>query len=255
MSPIMRFTYLSSRPNNAFTLIELLVVIAIIALLAAILFPVFARARENARRSSCASNEKQLGLAVQQYTQDYDERYLPVGIDNPARNWGILIQPYVKSVQVLKCPSNSTTGTMNWNPASEIQSPISYGMNYHIGYVGGALGNALPLSAIDSPSQKILFAETRASEAGLANTDWTGTQWGNTYGFAGHLGTWNCAFADGHVKALRPLKTMVPYNMWGQFNDNTAADGPNCGTSWSINCDVAGTQSIAGMAGLDQKYN
>jgi len=99
----------SHRPG--FTLIELLVVIAIIAILASILFPVFARARENARRSSCQSNMKQLGLGIIQYTQDYDEKYPlarqetdPITIYSYAY-WGQLIMPYVKSPQVLECPS------------------------------------------------------------------------------------------------------------------------------------------------------
>ena len=94
----------------AFTLIELLVVIAIIAILAAILFPVFARARENARRSSCQSNLKQVGLGILQYAQDYDE-YLPIG-NLPSGNafvgqgWASTVMPYIKSTQVLKCPSD-----------------------------------------------------------------------------------------------------------------------------------------------------
>ena len=103
-----------SRGRNAFTLIELLVVIAIIAILAAILFPVFARARENARRSSCASNLKQIGLGILQYTQDYDEKFLsqagPTGFfsaTNTDRNFGIILQPYIKSKQVFVCPSAS----------------------------------------------------------------------------------------------------------------------------------------------------
>src|SRR6476661_3585247 len=101
----------STFQKRAFTLIELLVVIAIIALLAAILFPVFARARENARRSSCINNLKQLGLGLQQYTQDYDEM-LPAG--NSAANgfwgqgWAGAIYPYVKSTQLYKCPNDST---------------------------------------------------------------------------------------------------------------------------------------------------
>ena len=97
---------------KGFTLIELLVVIAIIAILAAILFPVFARARENARRSSCQSNLKQIGLGLIQYTQDYDEINAPnvtaLGT-TPAtyRVWPDLVQPYVKSTQVFSCPSDS----------------------------------------------------------------------------------------------------------------------------------------------------
>jgi len=119
----------SSQARNAFTLIELLVVIAIIAILAAILFPVFARARENARKSSCQSNLKQIGLASAQYTQDYDESLYPHRFNStpnplmqqnggPIDNalitgsaqkkifWISLLQPYAKSLQVFQCPSN-----------------------------------------------------------------------------------------------------------------------------------------------------
>ena len=110
----------TQRKRSAFTLIELLVVIAIIAILAAILFPVFARARENARRASCQSNLKQIGLGIMQYTQDYDETYplYEVG-GNPSTDypyldgngvsvdWSLAVQPYTKSMQVLACPSDS----------------------------------------------------------------------------------------------------------------------------------------------------
>ena len=103
------------RTKSAFTLIELLVVIAIIAILAAILFPVFARARENARRSSCMSNMKQLGLGVLQYTQDYDEKY-PSGTNGTrGRGWAGQIFPYVKSAQIYVCPSD-TKPNNTFNP-------------------------------------------------------------------------------------------------------------------------------------------
>src|SRR5699024_3226078 len=94
----------ASRSHKAFTLIELLVVIAIIAILAAILFPVFARARENARRASCMSNLKQIALGYKQYTQDFDEKFPPTHIVVPInsadtdgfRGWAVLLQPYLK---------------------------------------------------------------------------------------------------------------------------------------------------------------
>lgn len=96
--------------SAGFTLIELLVVIAIIAILAAILFPVFARARENARRASCMSNEKQIGIAVMQYLQDYDKKYMHQHEDpNPSLStfWYQPLQSYIKSDQVFRCPSKT----------------------------------------------------------------------------------------------------------------------------------------------------
>jgi len=107
------------KKKSGFTLIELLVVIAIIAILAAILFPVFARARENARRSSCQSNEKNIALGFKQYIQDSDEVYPVVAAVGPAlMAWGQAepLGPYMKSTQVFICPSDSvTTGSYEYN--------------------------------------------------------------------------------------------------------------------------------------------
>ena len=100
----------SAKTRSAFTLVELLVVIAIISILAAILFPVFARARENARRSSCQSNLKQLGLGVQQYIADYDGNIPPQQLQYTATTnvfWPTLIKPYIKADQIFTCPSAS----------------------------------------------------------------------------------------------------------------------------------------------------
>lgn len=112
------------REASGFTLIELLVVIAIIAILAAILFPVFGRARENARRSSCSSNLKQIGLGMMQYSQDFDET-LPQIVENQAgplapqpvepKSWVQILNPYIKSYQLWQCPSETTTGATPYN--------------------------------------------------------------------------------------------------------------------------------------------
>jgi prepilin-type N-terminal cleavage/methylation domain-containing protein/prepilin-type processing-associated H-X9-DG protein len=134
--------------RKGFTLIELLVVIAIIAILAAILFPVFAKAREKARQITCASNLKQLGLGIAMYIQDYDEN-LPSGNDNvPAtptadiNGWAAQIMPYLKSNGILHCPDDATQGfTSTSAPAAPMAAlepigttfvPISYGINSNL---------------------------------------------------------------------------------------------------------------------------
>jgi prepilin-type N-terminal cleavage/methylation domain-containing protein/prepilin-type processing-associated H-X9-DG protein len=146
-----------TRRVKGFTLIELLVVIAIIAILASILFPVFGRARENARRSSCQSNLKQLGLGIGQYTQDYDEKYpyqVPGQINvwptwDPASgvSWAQGIYPYVKSYQVYQCPSASPY------PAASI---IGLG-NTNYQFNGVVIGRSM--SAIQQSTQIITIQE------------------------------------------------------------------------------------------------
>ena len=120
--------------KRGFTLIELLVVIAIIAILAAILFPVFQKVRENARRTSCASNEKQLALGVLQYVEDSDEGYPvqpePNGTNSYdyQQNWVYTVQPYIKSYDVFKCPDDSHTVNGTDGPIN------SYVANSVVGY-------------------------------------------------------------------------------------------------------------------------
>ena len=148
---------LTKNTKSAFTLIELLVVIAIIAILAAILFPVFARARENARRSSCQSNMKQVGLGLLQYAQDYDEK-LPAGnVGNLCWGWAGPIYPYVKSSQVFVCPSDSNGGTTTGG-----LTPVSYGYNLNLTACdsGGVAFGATPtLSSMQAPTRTVLIYE------------------------------------------------------------------------------------------------
>ena len=148
--------------RKGFTLIELLIVIAIIAILTAILFPVFARARENAKRASCASNMKQTGLAMMQYNQDFDERYVPYSSDGTSTGvavpWNIVLQPYTKSTQVLLCPSNTISPvetSIGVSPARTIT--VNYTYNFNIATNTGS--TAKSLAQIQLPSQTPMILE------------------------------------------------------------------------------------------------
>ena len=144
------FHTFSPRLNKGFTLIELLVVVAIIALLAAILFPVFGRARENARRSSCQSNLKQIGLGITQYSQDYDEKMVPLrwyynNTLNPTKHsvmpWPSMVQPYVKSAQVFQCPSNSVASAFRMSGTNRSLLGSTAGIETPNGIPGSYVGN------------------------------------------------------------------------------------------------------------------
>jgi len=205
--------------RRGFTLIELLVVIAIIAILAAILFPVFARARENARRSSCQSNMKQIGLGILQYTQDYDETYPPRG--NGAGSFRQLTQPYIKSTQLFECPSNTQNKTVADGAIGNFPAVNrSYGVNSR--FMDDNSGRSL--SEAQTPAGSILMGESRESWTDYGSAWWTGTEY--EVGFAGHLSTANYLFADGHVKALRPTQTATPQNMWGEFGGGCCSSAP-----------------------------
>ena len=214
------------RTQRGFTLIELLVVIAIIAILAAILFPVFARARENARRASCQSNVKQILLGVLQYAQDYDEKY-PVA---HTPSWYLSTQPYLKSTQIFHCPSDSSTDAAN--AAFGTGTPgfvVSYGGNYD---AFGDANQPRTLASFDSPSTMVMVTDAgkRADLAtgrvtvdsppkndagslrilidvhhGGGTFDAAATGDGNWMGPSPrHLETVVVGFVDGHVKSLRP---------------------------------------------------
>ena len=155
--------------TRAFTLIELLVVIAIIAILAAILFPVFQKVRENARRTSCLSNEKQLGLAFTQYTQDYDELYpcgavAGTGVKSTGQGWGGQLYTYVKSTGVYKCPDDSTAQQTNGGFSDY---PVSYA--YNANTVNHGSGAAL--SQFNAPASTVLLCEAFGAPARVDQSD------------------------------------------------------------------------------------
>jgi prepilin-type N-terminal cleavage/methylation domain-containing protein/prepilin-type processing-associated H-X9-DG protein len=168
------------RKSAAFTLIELLVVIAIIAILAAILFPVFAKAREKARQAACMSNEKQIGLGILQYIQDYDEKFpsgvtgiaapAPPSAANPvvASNgagvgWAGGISPYVKSAQLFKCPDDSTP------PAAANTYPVSYALNMYLPATSQAAMVAPTTTVMLTEATNIAAYITLVDENGSAN--------------------------------------------------------------------------------------
>ncbi len=148
-----------------FTLIELLVVIAIIAILAAILFPVFAQAREKARAIACLSNSRQLATANFMYTQDYDEVILPstnyaVPTNDPLRIWPAMIQPYVKNQGVFICPSaQNARFAADWSVRGF--APIGYnGLTAYDPAGVEAPTSVASLASLDEPSRTVLMADT-----------------------------------------------------------------------------------------------
>jgi len=272
-----------TKRDCAFTLIELLVVIAIIAILAAILFPVFAKARDKARQTSCLSNMKQLGLGVMQYVQDYDQSYPYVRqLSAPVSVWGADIYPYVKSMQVFVCPSNTTDDGLSMGSGlnGTLRIPASYAMNDRMGNTSsGSVPAPLTDGGLDKPSQKILIAETKAMNGTdgklyphsiYAYWDWAipypnapynngKSQWEN-WAFFGHSGMANFIFIDGHVKAMKPTATVTPLNMYGQFKGNAAADGKGCQAYSNtigveaLNCDKAPQSVIDVMTLIESQW-
>jgi prepilin-type N-terminal cleavage/methylation domain-containing protein/prepilin-type processing-associated H-X9-DG protein len=208
--------------SRGFTLIELLVVIAIIAILAAILFPVFARARESARTSSCASNVRQLGLASHMYAQDYDE-LLPFdhyACNSPSPSHALLISqimPYLKNSQILYCPSAPKMGL-----ADIVSSAANIGAN-NIGYyyyswdavpsTCPAMGNSTWLAKVFLPT-KVGWTTARVMDESWDTSYWL---WSDIFCaptqkniHESSFGSINVCFMDGHVKFM-PQQTVAVF--------------------------------------------
>ncbi len=212
--------------ETGFTLIELLVVIAIIAILAAILFPVFAQARESARRTQCLSNIRQTGTAMYMYIQDYDETTPAVvhGSGTLENDFYAIIQPYVKNVQMFYCPDrtewtmpsgDNCSGQPLTNPQ---QRCIGYGYNWgilssvragmignRIHFTGGYIEPGISLASIVAPADMMVYGDTGDNPRYTICSNYIFQYYTNITrnGQLRHGGNLNINFADGHAKAMR----------------------------------------------------
>ncbi len=212
----------------AFTLIELLVVIAIIAILASILFPVFARARENARKASCQSNLKQIGISMQMYLQDNNSIFMPY-MQGPTTSPRALLEPYNKSRQIWVCPSEQDPQVL---AVSSDAQRVSYMINWQLSSSVSSPITPRSETLIAKPTEMVLTHDSNTGELGWTEgnswdngktTDWpqqrsngcTESNLGKTVTpcgvesylepeFTRHNGTFNVLFLDGHVKAQTP---------------------------------------------------
>lgn len=166
--------------------------------------------------------------------------------------------------------SSGNLSQMGSNGPAYPSVPAGYAMNDRMGAANfpSTIPSPLHEGALEKSAQKIIIGETIVKDSGTATAtptplyaywNWT-TEW-EDYGYAGHLGTSNYLFFDGHVKALKPLATVSPINMYGQFNGNVAADGRGCqaysntiGTE-AINCDVTPAAIVTAVGALNNKWN
>jgi prepilin-type N-terminal cleavage/methylation domain-containing protein/prepilin-type processing-associated H-X9-DG protein len=218
--------------RRAFTLIELLVVIAIIAILAAILFPVFAQAKEAAKRANCLSNQKQIGIGTLLYSNDFDDTFVP-GSVQAGGSFSImyfegLLHPYIKNEQVWQCPNAAHTATLRRSIGMTNKSAVE------LNSFASALNRALNYSSVGYPSEFIVMAEVQPAALNLnpagfrfvssgqsfqacravVNRIANLSQNNNTRPYIRHNNTANYAMSDGSAKNRRPESTLLPLNLW-----------------------------------------
>ncbi|HEX3000265.1 MAG TPA: prepilin-type N-terminal cleavage/methylation domain-containing protein [Armatimonadota bacterium] len=229
-----------ARKHRGFTLIELLVVIAIIAILAAILFPVFARARENARKANCLSNTKQIATGLIMYLQDYDQCYPYYMVSRPGvsgtshgyamrmDSWPLAIYPYTKNAKIFFCPSDSASGNAPATPQANLTATVSYAYRYCLGYAAEARWSR-PLNDTDfcRPAETVVIYE---------RFDWHGDKlgmWTSPLTNAPGALLLNSVYADGHAKIWKMRNYSTNYK---NFDANWLANNEgNSDGSWNPN--------------------
>jgi prepilin-type N-terminal cleavage/methylation domain-containing protein/prepilin-type processing-associated H-X9-DG protein len=209
------------KKRSGFTLIELLVVIAIIAILAAILFPVFAQAREKARQSNCLSNFKQIGVGVMMYVQDWDEAYpnnrlftFPGGSEGTKLlvTWKTATQPYVKNLDVYRCPSNKHNKQPDETKGDDAHGlpvfPISYAYNGSALWSAAVTKTVIPMASVPEPARYLMLIESNAaySDYGIWGMVDAGENGNSFFVHSNHQ--MQAMFFDGHAKTTRFSQTL-----------------------------------------------
>jgi prepilin-type N-terminal cleavage/methylation domain-containing protein len=221
------------KPNHfrGFTLIELLVVIAIIAILAAILFPVFAQAKAAAKKTSCLSNMKQIGIGVVMYATDYDDMMAPgtiqVGTTFSFNYFEGLLHPYIKNADIWQCASETHTASNRRSIGMTNKSAVDIGTFW-------PANATYSMTSIEYPSEFIVMSEVQPSRLDLVPSGLRTVSVGSVFqacrnvvlGLQGlaqnnltkpysrHFGSGNYAMADSSAKNRRPVQTLQPYNLW-----------------------------------------
>lgn len=199
---------------RGFTLVELLVVIGIIAVLTAILFPVFTSVRKAARRTACLSNLRQLVQAQKMYSDDHDRGLVPARSWNGDRSslgstWCVILQPYMKSTQLLLCGADDAPQQVDRSQ----DLPHSYGINYNLTFNSAYAGVPFvySMSSVQRTSDLLIFFDLVSSAKAMGASYYTH----RTGRMATrHGGRCNVGFLDGHAKPMLPKETEGSPNMW-----------------------------------------